>query len=212
MLRILIPVFVSSLLFAKELAAQTDSFFEKSQLSISYNTIHSWHSLRAVQLRPNQNRSNEVESFSMFFSHDWKNKFTFQLEYHLDRVQHIDLRQVFFNSSYFLKAGYKFKINQLNELRPRIGFGVINHVLYETWTVQVGGPETRTVTHFTSGKKEPFRQWTIGMDYRHDISKTIFVGLGLDVVYNFNFERGRTYLSPYLGFALSALKKKKAEE
>lgn len=108
--------------------------------------------------------------------------------------------------------GYKFKINQANEFRPNIGFGVITEATHGAYVNEIRGrPETRRISYVFLGK-EPFRQWTVGLDYRHQISETIFVGAAIDLAYNFTFEWGRTYLSPYLGFALSALKKKKAEE
>jgi len=168
-----------------------------------------WRSLNAAQKRP-WNSLNNVEAFSFFLSYNINRNFYAQFQYSVDRVKVNDLSQILFNSSYFLRAGYRWKINRLNELRTNIGFGVITEATHGAYVTEVQGrPETRRVQHVFLGK-EPFRQWAIGLDYRHNISEAIFVGL--DVVYNFTFEWGRTYFSPYLGFNLSDLKKAKDQE
>ena len=177
-------------------------FFKKSQFGISYSDIKSWRGPSNFKTSHNQKPLNKVQSFGIVLNHDITDKFFMKLKYDLDKVEHIDFNRNYFNSSYFLSLGYKYSINNINEIRPRIGFAVINIVDYSTIITEVvGRPETRNIRHYYNGK-EPFRNWSVGFDYQHWVSEKIYLAIGFEITYNFTFKDGRTYLSPTVGFQL----------
>lgn len=177
-------------------------FFKRSQIGISYSDIKSWRSPSNVITNNNQKSLNDVQSFGLKLNYDLNTKFFIAVKYDLDKVQHIDLNRNYFNSSYLLSLGYKYSINNINEIRPRIGFAVINRADYGTAITEiVGRPETRSVRHYYYGK-EPFRNWSVGFDYQHWVSEKIYLAIGFEITYNFIFKDGRTYLSPTVGFQL----------
>ena len=38
------------------------------------------------------------------------------LRYDLDKIEHADLKRDYYNSTYFISAGYKYSINKINEV------------------------------------------------------------------------------------------------
>ncbi len=183
-------------------ASAQSQVLDNSQIGITYSLIDSWRTTKNLYQISSQKSINAVESLGLFYSYKTKKAFILQLNYSVDRVQHRDLNRTFFNSSYHLSIGHFFDITELSQLTPKLGFSVINHVDYYTIIAEVvGRPETRSITHYYSGK-EPFRNWSVGFDYRHRFLPKLYVGLSLDLTYNFVFNHGRTYLSPYLAFDL----------
>lgn len=175
-------------------------FFKGSQVGVSFGIVKSWRSFTNGNTINSQRSINPLETFSIELIKPLSNKMFVKFNYYLDREEHADLSRTFFHSSYFISAGYRLFFNEINELRPRIGWGVINRASYGTAITEVlGRPDTRNVIHYYSGK-EPFANWSIGIDYRHNLTDQIVIGFGMDVTYNFKFKDGRTYFSPTIGF------------
>lgn len=177
-------------------------FFKGTELGLTYGSINAWRSPRNTITINSQRSVNPVKAYSMeFVKGVWGNVFV-KFQYSLDIEDHIDLEKRFINSTYFVSVGYRIILDEINELRPRINWGVINRPSYGTAITQIQGrPDTRSVIHYYYGK-EPFTNWSLGMDYRHNLTDSIIIGFGIDVTYNFKFRDGRTYLSPFVGYRL----------
>lgn len=182
----------------------SNSFWARSELSAAYNFVDTWRrcEISSTQLCKEEAK-NEVQSFSLSYGYMFKNNILAQFSYTIDQEKHYDLQRTFYNASYFLRLGYRYEVNKLNSLTPRLGFGVIvkpNYSIYRTGIIEQ--PLDTYSTQMRYSGKTAFTHWTLGLDYRHSLTEKVFIGLSADVAYNFTFKYGRTYLSPYVGINL----------
>jgi len=197
----LVFVLVIGLSSSLSVSGQT-SFLKGTELGLTYSSIKAWRSPINTITINSQRSVNPVKAYSVeFVKSVLKNGFV-KIQYSFDVEDHSDLLRRFINSTYFVSVGYKLMLDEINEFRPRIGWGIINRANYGTAITQIQGrPDTRSVIHYYYGK-EPFTNWSLGMDYRHNMTDSIIIGIGIDVTYNFKFRDGRTYISPFIGYRL----------
>lgn len=170
-------------------------FWKNISAELSYDRVNTW-SVFPIS----RNYNNDGRGIGIGLNYSLNKALFLELEYSVNRVEHLDLDRIFFDSNYSLGVGYNFKIDALNELRPRLSLAVITLAQYTTITTEiVGRPESRNKVHYYSGK-EPFRHWSIGFDYRHNVCDRLYIGLSCDINYAFTFDFGRTNLSLLIGW------------
>lgn len=184
-----------SLLFVACSAFGQKQFWKKISAELTYDRVNTWSVLPVKR-----NNNNDGRGLGIGLNYPLNDALFIELEYSVNRVEHLDLTRTFFNSNYSFGIGYNFKINALNELRPRLSLAVITLAQYTTITTEiVGQPESRNTVHYYSGK-EPFRHWSIGFDYRHNVFDKFYLGASCDINYAFTFDFGRTNLSLLVGW------------
>lgn len=168
--------------------------FAQSDIEVSYNDVNAWNKIDDLQ-----NDNNDGYGFGVALNHSLSDRVYLNLKYSLNVIEYRDLDRSYTNSYYELKTGYGFQLSEFTEISPQLGFGVINLNQYTSIQTQIAGrPETRSTTHYNRGEKEPFRNWIVGARLKHKLTNSIFIGLDMNIYYSFNFDIGRTILSPFL--------------